>query len=612
MPKYNAVQDRDDDDDQSSPDHATDAGQTNSSSDGDLELYAKGPKDRSGTQHGKNVDFRSAFRRNCNSRNDGTPSPSNLHVVAPANIQRARRLIYASHFVSQFSECAWQFAVVLFLAAVSNYHSILLVSSYYLTTYIAVMLFGSSIGAFLDRSDRLRAARLCIGIENTSVLVASIACCWLLTKTERIAQQHYAHGTETETTNESNTTTISSEPNDASPITIPHDAFSIVLIVTIHIFGSLAMLFNQVFVVAVERDWIVVLSQQAADPEAWLSQTNVLLRQVYLTCKVISPTFAGWVVGDGNLIPQDQGHFCVLHNAAILVGVLCVTSLCVEYICSMQIYRLVPALQECGEYREDLLPAKTGDDYDDDNDDIGGNKAGKNWKDDDRNAEENDKIDENGKGISIRRAISLYLEQPIVWAGLSYAFLNSNALCFGGAMTTYLLWDGMPIEQVGLWRGLSSAIGLAGTFAYKFSARRTTVVKTGAWSIVYLFLWLTVACASFLMNSTTLLVVSAAISRIGLWVFDISYTLIYQENVADGLRGLIGGTQQSLNSFFTMLSGCLGLFFNKPEQFWVIATTGYACIAVSMIMYIFGVYMPSMRPSSSPIVAYTPSSGNIV
>ena len=178
-------------------------------------------------------------------------------------------------------------------------------------------------------------------------------------------------------------------------------------------------------------------------------------------------------------------------------------------------------------------------------------------------------------------------------------------------MTTYLLWDGMLIEQVGLWRGLSSAIGLVGTFAYKFSARRTTVVKTGAWSIVYLFLWLTVACASFLMNSTTLLVVSVAISRIGLWVFDISYTLIYQENVADGLRGLIGGTQQSLNSFFTMLSGCLGLFFNKPEQFWVVATTGYACIAVSMIMYIFGVYMPSMRPSSSPI-AYTPSSGNIV
>lgn len=344
------------------------------------------------------------------------------------------------------------------------------------------MLFGSSIGAFLDRSDRLRAARLCIGIENTSVLVASIACCWLLIKTEHIAQHHYAHGKETNTTNESNTTTISSEPNDASPITIPHDAFSIVLIVIIHIFGSLAMLFNQGFVVAVERDWIVVLSQQAADPEAWLSQTNVLLRQVYLTCKVISPTFAGWVVGDGNLIPQDRGHFCVLHNAAILVGVLCVTSLCVEYICSVQIYRLVPALQECGEHGEDHLPANTGDDYDDDS---GGNKAEKNWIDDDRNVhvEENEEIDENGKGISIRRAISLYLEQPIVWAGLSYAFLNSNALCFGGAMTTYLLWDGMPIEQVGLWRGLSSAIGLAGTFAYKFSARRTTVVKTGAWSI---------------------------------------------------------------------------------------------------------------------------------
>ena len=57
--------------------------------------------------------------------------------VVPSNIRRAQHLIYASHFVSQFSECAWQFAVVLFLAGVSDYHSILLVSSYSLAAYIS-------------------------------------------------------------------------------------------------------------------------------------------------------------------------------------------------------------------------------------------------------------------------------------------------------------------------------------------------------------------------------------------------------------------------------------------------------------------------------------------
>ena len=61
------------------------------------------------------------------------PSPTqvdaNLQISVPPNIKKAQRLIFVSHFVSQFSECAWQFAVVLFLAAVSDYQSILLVSS---------------------------------------------------------------------------------------------------------------------------------------------------------------------------------------------------------------------------------------------------------------------------------------------------------------------------------------------------------------------------------------------------------------------------------------------------------------------------------------------------
>ena len=35
---------------------------------------------------------------------------------------------------------------------------------------------------------------------------------------------------------------------------------------------------------------------------------------------------------------------------------------------------------------------------------------------------------------------------------------------------------------------------------------------------------------------------------------------------------------------------CMGLFFRKPEQFFVIATAGYICIGIGMILYTFGVY----------------------
>ena len=510
--------------------------------------------------------------------------------VVPSNIRRAQHLIYASHFVSQFSECAWQFAVVLFLAGVSDYHSILLVSSYSLAAYIAVMLFGSSLGGFLDRSNRLQSARLCIGIENASVLLATIACCWLLTKAQ-----------------------VGDDDGNEDPKTvIPHDMLSVLLIVSVHIFGSLAMLFNQAFVVAIERDWIVVLSQQTSEPEVWLSRTNVLLRQIYLTCKVVSPTFAGWVVGSASSEDEHQ-QFCWLHAAAVFVGVLCIMSLCVEFICSREVYHLVPALQESVHDRmnhlsdilqeendetsraKDILTKSRPIDVNSDTPTMKCTKNDATYR----------SVDAKEEETSSRNAIALYWEQPVVWAGLSYAFLNSNVMCFGGAMTTYLLSGGMPVEQVGLWRGLSSAVGLAGTFAYKFSANRTTVVNTGAWSIVYLFSLLTVACLSFLVDSTILLVISAAISRIGLWVFDISYTLLYQENVPDGIRGLVGGTQQSLNSLFTILAGCLGIFFSHPDEFWILATAGYGCIAVSMLLYVFGIFLPSTKRSAAATCSFT-------
>ena len=167
-------------------------------------------------------------------------------------------------------------------------------------------------------------------------------------------------------------------------------------------------------------------------------------------------------------------------------------------------------------------------------------------------------------------------------------------------MNTYLLWQGMTVEQVGLWKSVASAIGFVGTLCYNLSTEccRISVVATGAWSIVYLFLALSIACASFVTvdnkhndgngfpTSVYLLVVGTAVGRIGLWVFDISVTMLYQETVEDGVRVLTGGTQQSLNSFFTMASGALGLVFRRPEQFAVMALAGYGCIGLAMLLYV--------------------------
>ena len=102
------------------------------------------------------------------------------------------------------------------------------------------------------------------------------------------------------------------------------------------------------------------------------------------------------------------------------------------------------------------------------------------------------------------------------------------------------------------------------------------------------------AIVSFLSDdyyiSTYLLVGSCAASRTGLWVFDITITLIYQEHVPEGVRGLVGGTQQALNSFFVILTSCLGLFFRRPEEFYMFAAASYTGVCLCSILYTFGVF----------------------
>jgi iron-regulated transporter 1 len=163
----------------------------------------------------------------------------------------------------------------------------------------------------------------------------------------------------------------------------------------------------------------------------------------------------------------------------------------------------------------------------------------------------------------------------------------------------------MSVQEAGLWRGISSAMGLFGTLMYHCSTKRTGVQTTGAWSIVWFFTCLTLACSSFIglnmpkeenegnsawwsKTCIYLLVGSAALSRIGLWVFDMSVTMLYQELTPDGVRAMVGGTQESLNSFFSVASGCLGLIFRKPQEFWIVATAGYLCIGMAMLVYITG------------------------
>ena len=63
---------------------------------------------------------------------------------------------------------------------------------------------------------------------------------------------------------------------------------------------------------------------------------------------------------------------------------------------------------------------------------------------------------------------------------------------------------------------------------------------------------------------------------------------LMQEYVAEDVRGLVGGVQQSLNASFNLVPYALGLIISDPEDFHVYVATGYAAVAMAVLAFVVG------------------------
>lgn len=63
-----------------------------------------------------------------------------------------------------------------------------------------------------------------------------------------------------------------------------------------------------------------------------------------------------------------------------------------------------------------------------------------------------------------------------------------------------------------------------------------------------------------------------------------------QEHIPEGVRGLVGGVQQSLNSFFFLLSFALGIAIPDPQYFHIYVSVGYVSVSLAVICFAFGIY----------------------
>lgn len=472
------------------------------------------------------------------------------------------RLLYLSHGFAQLSEACWQFSMIVFLSAFCHYSSLTLVASYGLFLNMAVCTTSTSLGQWLDlrRQQRWESVRLLMGMETLAV-VCGTACCFVFL----------------------------SNKDDESEEDVPqYTVTAICSLAGIFLCGAMAQVMDKALAIAIERDWLVVIGQEhaAASEQAdksalfsqFLSNMNVTMRQIAMTCKVTAPAVAGALL---SIFQANENDGRSLRWAAVGIGVLNTVSITVEYSCTAAIYRRVPGL--------------SGVDNSFLTDDSGHTDEETHHEEDEEDElATTDRKQENHRNcccISILKGLRQYLDQPVALAGVSLSCLYVNPLTFGnGIVTTYLLHRGVSLHGVGILRGISSGVGLLGTLAFPFLHRSCSSLETlGLGSIMYqcscLSLTILAVIRDDTQSSVPLLVGGIWASRVGLWVFDISVTQLQQEQIADDLRGVAGGVQQSLNSMCTIISFTLGIVCSSSEQFidLVWASFGSVCVGVCLM-----------------------------
>merc|ERR1719198_813707 len=168
-------------------------------------------------------------------------------------------------------------------------------------------------------------------------------------------------------------------------------------------------------------------------------------------------------------------------------------------------------------------------------------------------------------------------------------------------MTSYLVSRGINPEFLGIWRGAGSVVGLTGTLLYGFLASRSSLRVASQFSIIFFVAWLTLSFFGFLFESSGqialwMLVIGVTFSRVGLWSFDMSINNMTQELVPESVRGVVGGTQESLQCFFMSLQFVFGLIWSKPSEFYILVIISYSSVIVAFLITTFGVYYNKRIP----------------
>lgn len=227
---------------------------------------------------------------------------------------------------------------------------------------------------------------------------------------------------------------------------------------------------------------------------------NASMRRIDLFCKLVAPVVISFV--DGFSTRVAIWTVFGLNTASVLI----------EYLAIAQVYRSVAALKRS---ETPVQPAVIAD-------------------------EAAEVSSASSHGLLSYLQVTLapwreYVASPVFLASFALSLLYLTVLSFGATMVTYLLHSGFTALEVSCMRIGSVAAELFGTWTAPVVMNRIGPIRSGLWFLNWQLCCVAGATVAFVFWDSTSklvagsLVVGVALSRIGLWGFDLSAQFLIQE-----------------------------------------------------------------------------------
>jgi len=481
--------------------------------------------------------------------------------------------VYSAHALSTWGDNMWWFAGGCYMLELRK-ESLRMTAIYGLVIAATVILFGASIGRWIDRTRRLTAARVFLTIQNTAVSLCALLLAGFITFRSELEDQD---GWVT----------------------------SLVCVGAI-LLASVARLASSGTNIIIQKDWVVVIADGDTDH---LAKMNSILRTIELVTYMLAPLAAGQLF-----------TFLGFGLTGILLAGWNVGSVCLEYLLLALIYKKYPALG-----RKKFLPSEK---------DAETHPAlGKELED-----YNSDKEEECNSGACWEAydGWRTYMKHPVMKAGIGLACLFMTVLGFDNITYGFVLMQGVPHAALGGLVGISALVGVAGSLAYPAIRKSLGIERTGLVGMFLLIAASTLAVLSAFLpgspmdlsvlapnglgatqtaknmsmketedvnwtathfwenyTSVSVFLLGIILARFGLWIVDLTVNQLLQEKVEEEVRGVVNGVQDSLNNSLDLAKCVLVILLPAQETFALLIFASFVSINIGWLMY--ALYSRSQR-----------------